>query len=474
MAIKEGSVMEGIFAMYCAAYLIDPASGKDKSAIERFMNDLRIDTTLGDLIGKGKKSVDYTNTFPTKSGIAKKRFGKDVTIRTGSEAKLLVKTSEKYKVLEKVLKNNEKYFETIGVQGYIDFSQVELKVRVKEAETGEYYGAKLKKLIDEEVEKGEVKDTKYKSIKQKMLLLIKNRESQFFKDLKNTKERYLKNNKSDVVKWTVDADGIGGETSGGEVKQDVTIQVFADGKRILSKELNFSLKSDSVSVHGGGVYNTLPAIYDMFKGIIPSSKITEGKNYMKSVEGKGTKVSRKQSVDALWRLLGESLPKTPDTRWSDHFWSLLEKRLFGTGYEGRIQLLEMKKKELREISTENFKRLRNSSVLLYPKWSPTKDSTVASPGNIIIMPLYLGKIEEKKESNQVFRFRISYLKSKPPGSKDRTGPAYPEKIFVELGGKDSIVHDENYIKFASKNLVGVTEESVEDLLGLSSDKIDIK
>ena len=314
MAIKEGSVMEGIFAMYCAAYLIDPAGGKSSSAIEKFINDLRVDTTLGELIGKGKKSVDYSNTFPGKLGTAKKRFGEGVTVKTGKEAKDMIKLSPKYTTLERVLKNTERYFETVGEKGYIDFSQVELKVRVKEAETGEYYGHNLKKLIDQEAAKGEVKDTKYKSIKQKMILLIKNRESQFFKDLKATKERYLKNSKSDVVKWTVDADGIGGETSGGEVKQDVTIQIFADGKRILNKELNFSLKSDSVSVHGGGVYNTLPAIYDLFKGVIPSSKITEGKNYMKSVEGKGTKVSRKQSVDALWRLLGENLPKTPDTR----------------------------------------------------------------------------------------------------------------------------------------------------------------
>jgi len=452
MSIKEGSVMEGIFAMYCAAYLIDPAGGKDKSAIESFINDLRIDTTLGELKDKTKKSVDYKNTFPGKLGTAKKNFGKGVTVKTGKQAKDMIRISPKYVTLEKILKDTEKYFETVGEKGYIDFSQVELKVRVKEAETGEYYGVNLKKLIDQEVAKGEVKDTKYKSIKQKMILLIKNRESQFFRDLKSTKERYLRNSKSDVVKWTVDADGIGGETSGGKIKQDVTIQIFADGKRILNRELNFSLKSDSVSVHGGGVYQGLRDAYDLYKGIIPSSKIAEGKKYMETINGKGTKVSRKQSVDALWRLLGESLPTTPQTKWNDYFWRLLESRLFGTKFEGRIQLLEMKKNELREISTENFKRLRNSNVLLYPKWQPTKDDA-ASPGNIIIMPLYKGKIKEPNESNQLYRFRPSYLKSKPPGSTDRTGPAYPEKIFIELGGVGSIVHDENYIKFVNKGLV---------------------
>ena len=56
--IKQGSVMEGIFAMYCAAYLIDPDNGKNISEMEGFINDLRIDTTLGDLIDKNKKSKD--------------------------------------------------------------------------------------------------------------------------------------------------------------------------------------------------------------------------------------------------------------------------------------------------------------------------------------------------------------------------------------------------------------------------------
>ena len=448
---KEGSVMEGIFAMYCAAYLIDPESGKNKPAIEGFINDLRIDTTLGDLIGKGLKSVDYSNTFPGKLGTAKKRFGRDLSVVTGKQAKDLIKNSEKFDTLKSILVNNQKFFESVGKKGYIDFSQVELKVRVKEAETGQYYGANLKKLIDEEVKKGESPDPKYKSIKQKMLFLIKNRESQFFKDLRAVKEKYLKNSKNDAVKWTVDADGIGGETSGGEVKQDVTIQIFADGKRIIRSELNFSLKSDSVSVHGGGIYNSLPEIYDMFKGVIPANKIAEGKKYMKEVQGKGTSVSRKQSVDALWRLIGESLPSTANTKWSDHFWDILEKRLFGTGYKGKMQLLEMNRDELREISKSNFKRLRDSGVQLYPQWY-TAAADAASPGDIRIMPLYKGNKKETNEKSFVFKIRISYLKEKI--GTDRTGPAYPNKVFIELGGKKSIVHDENYEDFVERGLAG--------------------
>ncbi len=442
--------MEGIFAMYCAAYLIDPESGKSKTKIQNFINDLRIDTQLGELIGQGLKSVDYSNMFPGKLGTSKKRFGNDLTIISGKEAKLRIKDSPKVASMSKVLKDGQKFFESIGTKGYIDFSQVELKVRVKEAETGLYYGRNLKKLIEEEQKKGSVKDAKYNSIKKKMINLLENRQSQFFNDLRKAKEKYLKNGKNDVVQWTVDADGIGGETSGGEIKQDVTIQIFADGRRILRSELNFSLKSDSVSVHSGGIYNSLPEIYDMFKGVVPSSKLNEGEKYMKLVAGKGTTVSRKESVDALWKLIGHSLPKQPNIKWSDHFWSILEKRLFGTGYRGKIQLLEMNQNELREISKSNFEKLKNSGVKLYPQWYEAS-SNAASPGDIRIMPLYKGKIKETKESNFVFKIRILYIKQKI--GQDRTGPAYPNKVLIDLGGKGSIVHDENWNSFMERGLV---------------------
>ena len=164
--IKQGSVMEGIFAMYCAAYLVDPEDGKNKNAVEKFIDDLRVDTTLGQLIDKSKKSVDYNNTFPAHAKPAKKHFS-PITIVTGKKAKTLIKDSEKYSTLSKVLKNTDDYFESIGTKNFLDFSQVELKVRVKEAETGAYYGPNLKKIIDEEKKKGTVKDVKYNEIKKR-------------------------------------------------------------------------------------------------------------------------------------------------------------------------------------------------------------------------------------------------------------------------------------------------------------------
>ena len=470
--IKQGSVMEGIFAMYCAAFLIDPEDGKSKTSIEGFINDLRVDTTLGALADKKKKSVDYHNTFPAHSGPAKKNF-KDISIVTGKKAKTMIAKSEKYGSLSKLLNDKDKYFESIGKKGFLDFSQVELKVRVKEAETGLYYGPNLKKLLDEEKKNDFVKDEKYGEIKKKMLQLINNNQTAFFRDLKSVKQKYLKNSQNDKVKWGVDADGIAGETSGGSIKQDVTIQIFADGKRILRSELNFSLKSDSVSIHGGGIYNSMPEIFEMFEGIIPASRVTEGKKYLQSIINKrGHEETSKAAINSVWRLVGEGIPKTPNTKLSDHFWGILEKRLFGssTAYKGKIQVLEMNQTELREVTKKQFTKLKNSGILLYPMWFANDNPTQATPGSIKILPIYPGdggkvkkKIEKDKDMD-LFKIRVSYewtkqdvggemKRIKPGEDYGLTPKSAPFKVFIELGGAGSVVHDENWDKFVDKGLV---------------------
>jgi len=478
--IKQGSVMEGIFAMYCAAYLVDPQDGKNKAAIANFIDDLRVDTTLGKLIDATKKSVDYNNTFPSHARPAKDHF-KPIKIVRGTKAKTLIKNSEKYKALSKVLKSNEDYFESIGIEKFLDFSQVELKVRVKEAETGAYYGTNLKKILAEEKKKDGVKDATYNDIKKKMLFLINNNQTSFFRSLKAAKDKYINNSENDVVRWTVDADGIAGETSGGSIKQDVTIQIFANGKRILRSELNFSLKSDSVSIHGGGIYNSMPEIFEMFEKTIPQSRVSEGKKYLKSIiDKRGHEETSKAAINGVWRLVGEGIPKTPNIKLSDHFWEILEKRLFGItegkkkSYKGNIQVLEMKAKELREITREQFRKLRNSGVKLYPKWVPNDNKDQATPGSIFIVPQYPGdggKVKKQDEKSiggrgdkSMFKIRVSYLwvKQDVGGKQIRVSPeksfgmtpkSEPAKVFIELGGAKSIVHDENWDDFVDKGLV---------------------
>ena len=244
-AIKEGSIMEGIFAMYCAAYLVDPNNGETQSQVESFIDELRLSTTIGKLKGN-TKSVDYNNTFPAQHKPSQRHF-KDVTVVTGKKAKEKIDgiLKERYNKMAPLLKNSEEFFETFAVDNYNDFTQVVLKIRVKEAETGTLYGTNLKKIV-EKIQKQEPTNEKEKktirtfnNIRLRMKTLIKEKETTFFKSLRDAKMKYIKNSKRDVIKYTVDADGIAGEGTGGDVKTDVTIKIMADGKKILEEDLIF-------------------------------------------------------------------------------------------------------------------------------------------------------------------------------------------------------------------------------------------
>ena len=79
-------------------------------------------------------------------------------------------------------------------------------------------------LIDNEPAPREAKQQEnFASIEKRVESMIKAKGATFFRNLVATKEKYLKNNKTDVMEWQVDADGVGGETSGGQVKQDITV-----------------------------------------------------------------------------------------------------------------------------------------------------------------------------------------------------------------------------------------------------------
>ena len=125
------------------------------------------------------------------------------------------------------------------------------------------------------------------------------------------------------------------------------------------------------------------------------------------------------------------------------------------------------KKELREITKKQFTKLRESGVKLYPKWVPNDNKEQATPGSIFILPFYPGnggKVKKKEEKNtnmSMFKIRVSYVWIKQGGARLRPGDpspsltakSEPAKVFIELGGKESIVHDENWDKFVKKGLV---------------------
>jgi hypothetical protein len=208
----------------------------------------------------------------------------------------------------------------------------------------------------------------------------------------------------------------------------------------------------------------------MFDGIIPTTSSNECKKYLKDVINKrGHEETSKDAINAIWMTVGRGIPKKPDTRLSERFWDILERRLFGStnSYKGKIQLLEMNKNELSEITKKQFTKLRSSGIVLYPIWLPNENIKDATPGTIKIMPIYPGdggkvkKTVEKDTNKEMFRIRILYewTKQDVGGKKIRLqygqagAKSAPAKVVIELGRRHSIVHDENWDKFVDKGLV---------------------
>ena len=219
--------------------------------------------------------------------------------------------------------------------------------------------------------------------------------------------------------------------------------------------INFSLKADSKTIHGGSVYDGMEVVYEMFSGVIAETDRKQGLDFMDDVRNQPSDIARKDAIDGLWKLLGSVIPVQPDFKWNDYFWDVLEKRLFGSSdsYNGKIQLLEMNRQELSEISQNGFKRLRNSGIELFPQYRKSKP-TAAAPGDIRIMPKYANGIVETDTAKAIFVMRPSYLHTGPKdASGKRQGKAYPKKIMIELGKKFSVVHDENWDEFFRKELV---------------------
>ncbi len=446
---KEGNVMEGLFSMYVAAVLIDPKHGIHKNKVKQFINSLAVNTQLKELSTKGSRGVKYNKTFPNALGKSAV-FG--TTIVTGTQAKKMLPEFRQEQI-SKFIVDRQSYFESIGDQGYPDFSQVHLKIALKEAEVGTQYGSNLQKLIDGQPMPAKAVEN-FESIKKRMDTLIKARSSSFFNRLISAKKRYLDNDTSDVMHWQVDADGVGGEKSRGTVKQDVSIKVWANGKRIFEETLNFSLKASTVTVHSGGIYDGIQMMYELFGAYIPATEKTNSDKMINDLQNGslGERLTPVAAVDSLWRLLLDKIPTSPNMQYSDHFWDVLEARLFGTGYKGYIQVLEMNQTEIREITQDYFNIMRTSGMLLYPKvvWS-TSSGAGGSPGGVFIMPKYKGETLETNKDKAIYKIRVNYLSKKEGGV--RTGPKEPFKFMTDLGGVNSVVHHENYEDFLDQGLV---------------------
>ena len=136
-----------------------------------------------------------------------------------------------------------------------DIFVVKLILRLKPASVEGAYGKKYNVLFKSSKDIGNI-DSKIDS-------MIKHAKG--FRDkLLRIRDKFLKNNRTDKVLFEIYADGIAGETSGGKIKADIDLRIFANGKKQSDIHIPDSLKSGSKTLSNLSPYKGLMAMMDKF------------------------------------------------------------------------------------------------------------------------------------------------------------------------------------------------------------------
>ena len=137
-----------------------------------------------------------------------------------------------------------------------DNIEVKLIVRLKYQSTMDAFGPNFEVMLERASDVG--------NIGRKIDTLVAYTNSKYREKIRRIRNAYLKNNVSDDVAITVTADGIAGETSGGEIKGDLDVDVVINGQSYLDERLNFSMKSGSKTLANLSPFNGMMDILRRF------------------------------------------------------------------------------------------------------------------------------------------------------------------------------------------------------------------
>ncbi len=244
------------------------------------------------------------------------------------------------------------------------------------------------------------------NIDKKIDQLIKAIESASFSRRANDAVNYfLNNNVGEEVTFKVIADGIAGESSGGAIKGDVALEVYAvkkgTNKKIISGVLPFSLKSESVTVA-----NLAP-----YKGML---KLAESLNISWDAEKKYSRLAKPfkggaeqavkfELIKSMYDDLIEGITKkSSNPNFSKNAFEFLSASIFGSDL---ADVVDVTGTGVKEITKENYDILSNSVTLVVEK----------KGNNLIFL--------DKKSKIAIFQIRT---KLRPP-------PSNEAKFYLEVG-----------------------------------------
>jgi len=277
-----------------------------------------------------------------------------------------------------------------------DTFNVNLEIRLKRASTGVAFGKDFKPVYTKSKDIG--------NIDKKIDSFIKSQNgSSWQTKIKAAKDKFLMNNVSEIVTFNVIADGIAGESSGGDIKADITLEIYAQTskqkKSIFKEKISFSLKSESVTVANLSPYQGMKDIAEAFK--LEWKDITKYEVLKRSAKTDTEKKQKFKTIEAMYTEL-KSLIKKNKANISSKAYDFLSKSIFGSDM---ANVVDIQKGVVKEITPEYFNMLKNNVKL----------DVVENGNNLVFV--------DAKTKTPIFQIRT---KLRPP-------PANEAKFYLEVG-----------------------------------------
>jgi len=381
--VKEGSIMEGILAIYIAMILADPNDGDNINEIKNNIDKLRKQTVLKEGLNP---RIGIKKEFPIDDDL-----GYDIAVGD-PKVNPNMKQGQPYIIQQKDGRP-------------ADFIQVALEVYLKPAEVYPGFGDEYDKYAEQKRD--------YGKLAKKIDTMIASKKSILFRKIIQAKRRFLMNKNTDVVRYEVLADGVTGEQADGNIKADIMVKIIANGRELVRDQINISVKSDSTTVQNAGIIKGLQSMYDVIGP--PKSKLSMSKKLMEDIS-KARGEAKLQYVSAMFDLIGENLSNASGSDFTDRAFNFLEEAIFGDDMAQVIDLTSSGGK-VKEIEPGQFKAYRKYGNA----GKPVKLKAQKSASDIRILP------EGEKATNFLFKFRF-----KRRNYKDGSGQ-YVEKIMIETG-----------------------------------------
>lgn len=224
--------------------------------------------------------------------------------------------------------------------------------------------------------------------------------------IQKTKDSYLKNNKSDKVDIVINADGIAGESSGGDIKGDLEVTVAMNGKKQMDRTLSFSLKSGSKTLANLSPFNGMMDILKRF-GISLEKEVEYRTILGQQLAQARTPAEKKLKVETIKNLYKDTLNALKDASskpgFKDKSFQLFKDMTFGSDL---ANVVDIDKTKVKEITVEHINQLQEKTTSINTEAKGDNLKFILVPGNKELFQLRFKKRVAGTEQD----FQIKELK----------------------------------------------------------------